>query len=107
MFAKSSQLDFIKKLPILDTERMLLYNFDLYEKSYLKWSDKCSYEEKEKTGKKIEITPKTLVPIIEQAGVLVWTVEWLYIVLSIYMYLQVFEFGMIFMHRNEALGKAT
>lgn len=112
MFAKSSPLDFIKKLPIWDQERQLLYNFNLYEKSYLKWSDKCFYIEKEKNrsvivGKRIEITPKTLVPIIEQSGELVWTVEWLYIILSIYMYAQVFEFGMIFMHRNEAMSKET
>ena len=86
--------------------------FNLYEKHYLKWTDDCFYTEsptdgraKAVSGQKVQITPESLIPIVQQAAAMSSTIEAAYGLLFFMVFLQLFEVAMIYMHRNAALGK--
>ena len=79
--------------------------FNLYEKHYLKWSEDCFYTESTTDGRansvagtQVQITPKSLIPIVERAAGMSGTIEAAYGLLVFMMFIQLFEFAVIFMH---------
>jgi len=61
--AKSSLFKKIRMLPNFDRNKMKVYDFDMYALHYLRWSDKCLYQDDD--GHEHQVTPSSLVPILD------------------------------------------
>ena len=80
------------------------FRYNMFKKSYQAWDNCCMYEDKDGTKKEItlQILVDTLGDVSKSVSTSSVAITWLCFIMLV---TQIWEYLMLFMHKNEALSK--
>jgi hypothetical protein len=104
-FGTKMAYDLVKILPSYDEEVLKLYNFSMYEKTNINLEEGCSYVNT--TGKNVTLRTREVPGVVSEVHHQVYWVYFIYYFMWVVIWIQVFEYAMVFMHNNDALDAST